>query len=305
MPRTASAQGWRRLAGFGYAALAIAIFAGWFVVTRFTVTHQLRAWDVTALRFGGGAILLLPVLARQRLSAGAWAEGLLYAVLWGAPFVLLVAAGLKLTTAAVASSVVPALMPVFAGLLGCATSREMPGTARLLGYVAIIAGLIVLLLSRASSATGANPVGFGVLGLAAATWAVYSVRFRRSGLSALQAAALICFWSALLYLPLYGLCGLSRLSDASGREIAFQLVYQGVLMSGVALFAYNRAVSSLGAGAAAAMMALVPVLATLLAIPVLGEVPSCVSGIAIAIIALGVALAARTPVSRHVCSHSP
>jgi hypothetical protein len=38
------------------------IFSGWFVVTRFSVTHELRTWDVMALRFGVGAVLLFPFL---------------------------------------------------------------------------------------------------------------------------------------------------------------------------------------------------------------------------------------------------
>src|SRR5690606_10360823 len=88
---------------------------------------------------------------------------------------------------------------------------------------------------------------------------------------------------------------LTRLSQASTNEIVFQFVYQGVFMSGVALFTYNRAVAVLGSGAASAMMALVPVLATLLAVPVLGEVPSALGIAAIIIISLGVVIAARGP----------
>src|SRR3546814_9911797 len=87
-----------------------------------------------------------------------------------------------------------------------------------------------------------DPLGYGALVLAAMTWAVYTVRFRSSRLSALQSAALICFWSAVIFIPVYVGWNLSRLSQASSREIVFQLVYQGALMSGVALFAYNRAV---------------------------------------------------------------
>src|SRR3546814_16358480 len=101
----------RWVRGLAFAAISVLIFSGWFVVTRFTVTHQFRIWDVTALRFGVGAVLLSPVLFKQRLPAAAWLEGLLYAVLWGAPFFLLVALCLKLTTAAHASSIVPALLP--------------------------------------------------------------------------------------------------------------------------------------------------------------------------------------------------
>src|SRR3546814_1237729 len=101
-----------------------------------------------------------------------------------------------------------------------------------------------------------DPLCYGALVLAAMTWAVYTVRFRSSWLSALQSAALICFWSAVIFIPVYVGWNLSRLSQASSREIVFQLVYQGVLMSGVALFAYNRAVALLVAGAAGAMLGL-------------------------------------------------
>lgn len=265
------------------------------MVTRFTVTHQLGIWDVTALRFGAGAVLLAPVLLKQRLPAAAWLEGLFYAVLWGAPFVLLVATGLKLTTAAQASSIVPALMPVLAGLLGWYVTKQRPAASTIWSYLAIFCGLIALVVSRPATDGAIDPLGYGALVLAAMTWAVYSVRFRASRLSALQSAALICFWSAVIFIPVYVGANLSRLSQASSQEIAFQLVYQGVLMSGVALFAYNRAIAVLGAGAAAAMMALVPVLATLLAVPVLGEVPSLLGIAAITVIALGVVFAARRP----------
>ena len=33
-------------------------FSGWFVVTRLGFRHELRVWDIIALRFGEGAILL-------------------------------------------------------------------------------------------------------------------------------------------------------------------------------------------------------------------------------------------------------
>jgi hypothetical protein len=42
----------------------------------------------------------------------AWSEGLIFALLWGVPFALLVALGLKLTLAVQAASIAPTLMPV-------------------------------------------------------------------------------------------------------------------------------------------------------------------------------------------------
>jgi len=38
------------LVGFAWAALSLAIFSGWFVVTRFSVTRELRLWDVHGIR---------------------------------------------------------------------------------------------------------------------------------------------------------------------------------------------------------------------------------------------------------------
>lgn len=281
------------LAGLAWAAVSVAIFSGWFVVTRFSVTREMNSWDITALRFGVGALALLPVLIANRLPARAWLMGLVFALLWGAPFVLLIALGLQLTSAAQAASTTPTLMPVFSGLIGWAVLGERPGVPRLAGYAAIAAGLVALSIATAPSDGVANPAGLAALMLASAMWAGYTLIFRRTGLTSLQAAALICFWSALLFLPVYLLAGLGHLGRAPMQELVLQGVYQGLLMSVIAVITFNRAIALLGSGVATAIIALIPVSASLIAIPVLGELPSPPAGIAIAIIVIGVALAAR------------
>ncbi|WGF87838.1 DMT family transporter [Marinivivus vitaminiproducens] len=286
----------KRLAGLFWASLAVSIFAGWFVITRFSVTRELSVWDITALRFGIGAVLLAPVLLRRRttLPLVSWGEGLLFALFWGVPFVLLVALGLSLTSAAQAASTTPTLMPLFAGIFAWGFLGERQGAQRWAGYTAIFAGLSLLVLVGAAHGPP-SPAGLGALAAAAAMWAVYTLLFRKSGLAPIESAALICVWSAALFLPAYVLLGLSRISHASAAEIALQALYQGVLMSGVAIFTFNRAVSLLGSSAATAIIALIPAVASLLAVPVLGEVPSAMEGAAIAVIVAGVLLASRRP----------
>jgi len=283
--------GW---AGLGWAGLSVLIFSGWFVVTRFSVTRQLTVWDVTVLRFGIGAVLLAPVLlrGRTRLPAAAWREGLLFMLLWGAPFVLLIAFGLQRTSAAKAATVAPTLMPVCAGVLGALILRERQGPARWSGYSAILAGLCGLVLAGSGDATP-DPIGLAALAAAAALWATYTLLFRGSALTPIQSAALICIWSTVLLLPTYWFLGLGRLHLASTGEIALQAFYQGVLMGGVSIFAFNRAISSLGPAAASAVIALVPAMASALAIPILGEVPSLPEAVATAVIVAGVLLASR------------
>src|SRR5258705_12676160 len=138
-------SGSRRTArGFAWGSLSIAILSGWFVVTRLGLRHDVRVWDVIALRFGEGAVLLTPALLGGflRLRFQAWSQGIVLAVLWGAPFVLLVGLGLQATSATLTSSVTPALMPVFAGLIAWTFLAERPRGRQLCGYGLIVAGLL-------------------------------------------------------------------------------------------------------------------------------------------------------------------
>jgi drug/metabolite transporter (DMT)-like permease len=280
--------------GFAWAFLSVAILSGWFVVTRLGFRHDLRVWDIIALRFGEGAVLLTPTLlfGGSRLPLRAWLHGIPLAILWGGPFIFFVGTGLQLTSATLASAIAPALMPVFVGLIGWLIFGEMPRGWQISGYVLIAAGLVVLILGHASSKDRSGLIGSLALVVAAAMWAAYTLRLRGSGLSPLQAAALICFWSAISYVPIYVASGLSSLAQASASELLFQSLYQGLLMSVVAIFAFNRAIASLGPKAAATIIALVPVTATLFAIPVLHEFPSPMASVAIVVIASGVMLAA-------------
>ena len=248
-----------------------------------------------ALRFGVGALVLAPTIlhSRRRVPAAVWRKGLLLCLLWGAPFVLLVALGLRLTSAAQAASVAPAAMPVFAGMVSGIVLGERQGVPRWLGYGAIVLGLALLVGTGDAIHDAPSIPGLAALLGAAFLWAIYTVVFRRSGLSAMQAAALVCIWSAVLFLPVYVVLGLSRFALASPSELALQVLYQGVLMSCLATVAFNRAVALLGPSAATAIIALLPAVASLLAVPILGEIPVAAQWVAIIMIGLGVWLAAK------------
>jgi drug/metabolite transporter (DMT)-like permease len=291
---------WTLVPGFAWAGLSVAILSGWFVVTRVGFRHDLQVWDVIALRFGEGAILLTPTLlvGPSRLPMRAWTQGIALAILWGAPFILLVGIGLQLTSATLASSIAPALMPIFAGAIGWMMFGEPPQKLQIFGYILIAAGLLVLIYRYALTEGRPNAAGVLTLIIAAAMWATYTLRLRGSGLTPLQAAALICFWSAVFYVPIYIGLGLPNLGHTSGRELLFQSLYQGFMMSVVAIFAFNSAIALLGPRAAAAIVALMPVAATVLAIPVLGEIPSLPAAAAVCVIATGVMLAASSTQSK-------
>lgn len=292
-----------RLAVFAWAALSGTILSSWIVVTRFSVTRELQVWDITALRFGRGAVLLAPTILRRgsRLPVVAWRQGFLFALLWRLPFVLLAALGLKLTLAAQAAPIAPALMPDFAGVLACTFLRQRQGRIRWLGYAAIVAGLGCLSAAGTPVRGAPNAMGFSVLTAAVAMWAVYMLLFRRSGLSPIQAAALMCVWSAVMFLPLCLFLGLNRFEFAWSGEIVLQAISQGGLKNGVAIVTYNRAVSLPGPGAAIVIITLLPAMASILAVPILGELHSPAECASVAVVVAAVLFASK-PVPTHTLS---
>jgi hypothetical protein len=95
--------------GAAYGAAAVSIWAGWIVV----------AVDIAALRFGVAGVILLPILWRRGLALDrlGWLGFAALALGGGAPFVLLVGAGLHFAPAAHAGALFPGVMPLFVALL--------------------------------------------------------------------------------------------------------------------------------------------------------------------------------------------
>jgi drug/metabolite transporter (DMT)-like permease len=107
----------------------------------------------------------------------------------------------------------------------------------------------------------------------------------------IQVSACVCVLSAVFFLPVYWLYLPSTLSWDNWHAAAFQAVYQGIINSIFALICYNRAVNHLGASTTSAFLPLIPVIASLMAMPLLGEFPSLAEWSGIALAGIGVLLA--------------
>ena len=125
----------------------------------------------------------------------------------------------------------------------------------------------------------------------------YTVAIRRAHVDGLHAAAIAAVLSLLIYLPFSLAFFENGLFSVPWADLVFQALYQGVLTAAVSLALYGHAIRLLGASNAAAFVALGPTMAALIAIPVLGEWPTSVAWVAIAIIAVGVYLASGGPVA--------
>ena len=284
----------RRSRLVGYAALlaTVAIWGVWIVLTHQAVTHSLSPAAIALLRMIAPTILLAPAIWRAGIFARGKIVPLIFCIIGaGTPFVLLTATGMQYATSADFAALVPGTMPLLVALLSALFFKERLGWLRALGFVCCSMGVFAIAGRSIADADVNTSFGHLLLLLAALNYAVYTLAFRASGLTPIEATGVVAFWSLLMILPFGTMPVIEALRAGRVYEIVFQAVLQGVLSGIIALVAFNTGIERLGASKGAAFVALVPVVATLLAIPILGEWPDLAAIIGVATTSLGVMLA--------------
>jgi len=278
------------IAGYAGAAVTVLIWATWVVATRHTAATPLGTVDIGLIRYGVPAILLAPVWLRTGLLPKGVPLRLVVVMVAGAGalFFQITAAALHVTPAAPGGILLGGSMPLATALIGMVLFGERPDRMRLAGLAAIVSG-VVILLAASLQKSGMTMSGFVLLPLGAVLWAGFTHAFRRSGLSALEGAALVAAWSFLIHLGLAAVFG-THLSAASLPDLALQVASQGILSGLVATFAYGTAIRALGGSQAAAFTAITPVLATLGGAVFLGESFGAAEMAAALVVGAGVAL---------------
>ncbi len=273
------------LAGLLWGLLAVGIWAGSFVLLRLGVATTLNPYDVTALRFATAAFVLAPVVWRWgwALPRLGWGGVALAVTGAGAPYALLVATGLQFAPAGHAAALIPGLTAVFTAIFGYWFLKEPITALAWVGAALILGGTIAI------GGAGAS-IGPVLFVLAALLWSSYVILVRRAALDSLHAVAIVAVGSALTYLPIYVVLFPKAIDSAPLGDIALQALYQGLLTTVVGLFAFNRAIASLGAARGAALAALIPVSTLALAAFFLAERPGVWEQGAAVLIGLGVGL---------------
>lgn len=283
--------------GIAYVMFAVLVWAGWMVSSRYSVVGTLSAYDITALRFVVAGAIMLPVLLRKGWRVGPWGVwgGIFLACGMGALYNVVAITGMRYAPTSHASLIQTSML-VSTSMLSLLFLHEFTTRVRLCGVAVSCVGIALLLLSDDTSKAGHAWWGHALFLVSGVMWSCYAVALRKWRVDPLHAAAAVCVYSALLYLPVYIAFLPSHIAQADWREAAFQALYQGFINSVLALLFYNRGVAILGAATSSAFLPLVPIFATLGAIPLLHELPGLQewSGIGVATFGVFMATGAAT-----------
>ena len=181
-------------------------------------------------------------------------------------------------------------MPVFTALIGWFAFREAVTGWRAAGVALIVAGVLLIGGDTLTFGTPDQWRGHLLFLAAALSNAIFLATVRGWRIGAVEMLVAVMGWNALLYLPVWLLFLPSALAAVPWSEIVLQGGYQGLVVAFASAMLLTFAARTIGATRQAAILSGAPALALLLAIPLLGEVPSAFAVGGVAVVTAGILL---------------
>lgn len=277
--------------------VVVLIWGANFSVTKITL-QQIPPLAFASLRFViASALLWLALRAaegRRPLPPGALRKLLWLGVIGNSIYQLCFLLGLSITTAANASLII-ATTPAMVAAAGAALGIERLSRIAVAGIALAISGVVLILSARGLHVSGGGILGDLLLLCCAISWTIYTlgVRSLGSGISPLA----ITTWTTITGTPGLLLLGLPDLLRTDWPAVSASgwagLAYSAVLGVVVAYLLWNNSVRVAGSNKTAIYGCAIPLVATLVAWPVLGETPTLIQAAGAALIVTGVLLTRR------------
>lgn len=280
--------------GFLAAAVVVVCWSGFNIVSRLGGRSPLTPWDQAALRFAVAAVVLLPLFVQSLRRDSAvlrWRQRLALALAGGLAYALCAYSGFARAPAAHAGVLVNGGIPVATTLLGWQLFGLHPTRRAWWALLVALLGIVLIGHHGLQLGSGGSVLAGDACFLAAAvSWGFYGQLVRRWQVPPRSAASSIAVVSAVLYLPVYALCLPKGLAQASATQIALQAGYQGIVAGVVAASFYSYATLRIGPTRASLMLALVPPISAVLAVPLLGEALTLETGLGALLVSAGALL---------------
>lgn len=275
---------------------AVAIWGASYPVTRY-VLRDIPPFTLAFLRYGlAGLLFALCMGGRLRVPRSETGTVLLLGVTGGAAFVTFMNLGMAFTTG-ISGALLSGAPPLITALLALAILREPLGGWTAAGLAAGIAGVACvagssLLPGGASYAS----LGGNILILASqCSWALYTVMAKRA--AGRMPGAVAGAWTVIAATGL--LFPFALAESVWGRPCALTggalraILYLAFINTALAYLFWNRALHFVGAATAAGFQFIQPLSGALVAMALLGEVPTLLLMAGAVLILAGVSLMAR------------
>lgn len=273
------------------ALLVVMLFSGFNIVSRFGSGAGFAVWDIAALRFGIGGLIMLPFFMRWRLQGVSLGRAMAIAFLGGLGFALFAYAGFFMAPAAHGAVLLHGTLPLFTFIVSLLIG-DFVRRGTVPGVLLIAIGIGLIAFDSLRGATSRQLIGDGCLLMASLCWSSCGILIKRAGIPSVQASAIVVVVSACIYLPVYlAVFGGDGLLSADPVDLLLQALFQGVFIGALSIFVYTRSVQSLGPNGTALFTAAIPCVTTLAAIPVLAEVPGALEWIGVGVVTTGMAAA--------------
>lgn len=288
------------------AFVTILIWASWLISMKIGTQSKLSTIDLAVLRYGFTGLILLPVFLKALPRLRETPKRYLFGIVFGAglPFFYLSSLGMHYAPVADAGLLITGTFPLFVTFAAVVFYREKLTAQRAWGLFSILLGVVSIVYLTALNTginAGANHWKGDIIFLcASASWAVFTVSLKLSGLRPWDAAAWLCVSSAMILLAglLLGMWEISIIA-APIEQTLYQIFVQVLCVGLITGFSYGFAVRQLGAEKTSAIGALTPVLAVLAGLYLLGEPIKIAAWVGLGFITGGVLLASGIRLRKH------
>jgi drug/metabolite transporter (DMT)-like permease len=259
--------------GFIAAGCVVLFWSGFNIVSRMAGKSALTPFDLVALRFGVSSLIMLPFLIRRRTTL-APRQWLVVSGIGGLLYSITVYSGFTFAPAAHAGILVNGGIPFATAMFAWVVLGFRPNRRVVMAFSLTAVGIgLISIRSLMMAGTSSERWWLGDLFfiIAAMSWGFYGVLLRKWQLPAVDAIAALTCGAAAVYFPVYLLFLPKAISKEPWHTILLQGGYQGIVAALGAGLGFAYATQTIGPIRASLMLALVPGISIMMAVPLLGE----------------------------------
>ena len=255
--------------GYLSAFIVVLIWSGFILVSRLGGKSNLTPYDVMALRFMVAGVLFLPFWLKKRTNLLNWrllVLSLTGILIYGS----FVFNGFRMAPANHAAILLPGFMPFAVTCIAYLILGEKVSRQRAIGLAIIAMGVGCVAIEN-FGASGFALKGDTLIIIGSLFWSTYTVLLRKWKMDPFHTTVAVTLLAVILFLPVYALFLPKGLHDTPWNGILLQALYQGIMAGFVQMILFTKSVHILGPTRLGLVMALVPVMVGIAAVPVLGE----------------------------------